>query len=132
MWTKEHVHALLDASPRAVYRALQALYARQTADEQQMQYTAHANGVGFNKRDAEWLSDIARKSKRFGTLTERQLNAVRPRMKFYARQLVEIANAEAKPVPPQLEALMARRPAPATPDLPLTQDDMMVAVGDHI
>jgi hypothetical protein len=136
MWTKEKVHALLDRNPTAVARALLALYARQTADERQMGFTAHANGVGFNKNDAEWLSDIARKYQRYGRwASQKQLDAVRRRMKFYSRQLVEIANANLVPEPEDLNVIdvEARQVEDHIAALEAAQgQSQLVATGDYI
>lgn len=136
MWTKERMHALLDKSDKAVMRALLALYARQTQDEKAMGYTSHANGAGFNKRDAEWLSDIARKVPIYGRLTPRQTAAVRPRMKFYWRQLVDIANANGMPVPQEVDDNVIDVEASVVPDpvasIPLARATGLVETGDYV
>lgn len=80
-------------------RAVLAIYARQTADEQQTDETRHENGVGFNGRDAEFLSSIAKQLQERGftketrdrvPLSYKQLAAIRKSMKKYAGQLARI------------------------------------------
>lgn len=96
VWDKAAVHALLDQNPEAVARALMTIYERQTADEQVSEETRHRNGVGFTGRDANWLTDVAKKWQRYGRwASERQCNAVRKSIKKYWRQLLdEIAEKE--------------------------------------
>jgi hypothetical protein len=94
-WTKEEILALLErggAKAEITYRALQAIYKRQTSDEQQADTTKHHNKVGFNGPDAYILSRIAKNSLSYGHLTVRQNNFVLTRIKKYAGQLVAIAN----------------------------------------
>lgn len=91
-WTKERIHAVLDASDRAVERAVVALYNRQTADEQASHTTKEHNGVGFGYADADFCSDIAKKVQRGWSLNPRQIAVTRNKVKRYHRQLVEIAN----------------------------------------
>jgi len=90
-WTREDVIDLLDASPKAVAKAIIQLYARQTADEQVTKDTKERNGRGFNSNDAPFLSDIAVKLPRYNNhMTPRQLAAARKMLRKYARQLLEI------------------------------------------
>lgn len=113
VWDKAKIHALLDAKPRAVERALLALYARQLPDERTGQQSRHTNGVGFSKFDAPFCSDLAEKIKKGWTLSPKQLAVARNKCKRYHRQLVEIANEqEAAKVP----AIQPAVPAPATPE----------------
>lgn len=93
MWNKESIHNLLDTNPRAVERALVAIYRRQTADEQAQHATRHSNGIGFSAFDAEFCTDVAQKliSGYYNGLTPKQLAVSRNKMKRYWRQLVEVA-----------------------------------------
>lgn len=50
--TKQQIAFLLATSDKAVERAMLAIYARQTQDEQSSQTTKHSNGQGFNAFDA--------------------------------------------------------------------------------
>lgn len=89
IWGKDDIQGLLDSNDRAVSRALMVVYANQTADEQSAGITRHDNGIGFTGRDAEWLTDIAKKWQRYGRwASQKQLNAVRRAMKKYWRQLL--------------------------------------------
>jgi hypothetical protein len=101
-WTKEQIHGLLDRSPKAVGKALLAIAARQTAAELATHQTTEANGMGFNKFDAEFLTDVARKYRHYGSLTPRQLAVVRNKIKRYWRQLIEVAN-QSQVAPPALQ-----------------------------
>lgn len=60
--TREQILLLLATEPKAVERAILAIYARQTAGEQQSATTREQNGRGFNAYDArpgtyyaEWI-----------------------------------------------------------------------------
>lgn len=106
VWGRDEVVALLmrddPVGKRAVTRALELLYKRQTATEQATLSTSERNGRGFNSRDAEFLSDIARKLPRYnGNMTRRQWMAVRDRLVKYWRQILEEIPVEkrAAPVP---------------------------------
>lgn len=90
IWDKDAIQALIDGNDMAVARALMVVYANQTADEQAAGDTKHHNGVGFTGRDAEFLSDVAVKWKRWGRwASARQCNAVRKAIKKYHRQLLQ-------------------------------------------
>lgn len=90
VWDREAIHDLLDRNPKAVANALMVVYANQTADERQMGDARHLNGVGFNKRDAETLTDIAEKWKIWGRwASERQCAYVRRLVKKYWRQVLQ-------------------------------------------
>jgi hypothetical protein len=91
--TKESIQQLLDTNERAVYKALLAIYSRQTAAEQAGHHTREVNGVGFSRFDAPFLTDMVRGYMRYGSLTPRQLAPTRNKMKRYWRQLLEIANS---------------------------------------
>jgi len=98
-WTKERIIDLLDGSEVAVVRGLQAIFARQTADEQSDGTTRHRNARGFAANDAEVLSDIAKKLPRYNNrMTPRQTAFVRTRLKRYWRQLLEEVELAGKPV----------------------------------
>lgn len=78
-----------------IYRMLQAMYLRQTANEQATGDTHVLNGVGFNGRDARFLSAVAQSSKQYNNLTVRQAAAVGKSLIKYSRQLLEIAEEKA-------------------------------------
>jgi hypothetical protein len=90
VWDKEAVQALIDRNDQAVARALLVIYQNQTDDEQASFSTRHQNGVGFTGNDAEWLTDIAVKWKKWGRwASPKQCNAVRRAIRKYHRQLLE-------------------------------------------
>jgi hypothetical protein len=101
-YTKADIVSMLETSDYACERALLALYARQTADEQQTQQTRVRNAQGFCAFDAEFFSSLAHNllSKKQQHLTVNQLACLRKRNKYaqmriakYAQQLADIANA---------------------------------------
>lgn len=94
-YTADTIRALLAADPRAVERAILALYARQTADEQETEATRHDNGAGFNAADARRLSFIATRLQGGMHLRTDTCQRYLPRVAKYARQLADIANANA-------------------------------------
>jgi hypothetical protein len=90
IWDRDSVIHLIDTSKAALAKALWTIYQRQTTDEQRDQATRVANGRGFNSRDAQFLSDVARKLPAYSfNLTDRQVAKVRPMMRKYWRQLLE-------------------------------------------
>lgn len=91
-WNAENVWLILRTNDDQLGRALVALYARQTEDEQEAKVTGHSNGLGFNSVDAPFLSSVAESFNKYGRLTEKQADAVRKCIKKYLRQLVDIAN----------------------------------------
>ena len=94
-WTKEAIRAKLEVSDAWLYRGLSAIYARQTADEQDTNTTNHENGVGFNGVDAEFLSSLAVQVNTVNYLTPKQIGHARTKMLKYAGQLARIANGDA-------------------------------------
>lgn len=96
IWDKDQILELLRVNDKAVARAILALYARQTADEQSGDRTSHSNGVGFNQIDARFMSSVAKALPKWNNhMTERQLKTARKMLPKYHRQLVEIANENA-------------------------------------
>jgi len=92
VWKKEDIHALLENNPKAVRRALLAIYALQTSAEQANHATSDANGVGFSAFDAEFCTDMAEKALKGWSFSEKQMAVTRNKMKRYHRQLIMIAN----------------------------------------
>jgi hypothetical protein len=91
IWTRESLIKLLETSNLGCGKALYGLFQRQTAAEQAQNQTVEHNGRGFNGKDAEWLSDIAKKLPRYDyRMTPRQHKAVARALKKYCRQLLEI------------------------------------------
>jgi hypothetical protein len=100
---KTQIIALLASNNRAVERGLVALYHRQTLDEQTTSTTKHSNGVGFNAKDAEYATYLARWVISGRHLTGRHLEAGRRIATFYARQLAEMSQTRAVPAPRTLK-----------------------------
>lgn len=105
-WSKEEILPMLESNNKAVYRALEVLLERQTADERQSENTVHSNGRGFNARDAKFGTDLANrvihwrsgKSTYLYPLTAYQLAAARRMLRKYAGQLARVANGEEREV----------------------------------
>lgn len=101
MVTREQIVALLKTNDKAIARALVALNARQTADEQASENTRHHNGMGFRPCHARMGTSMAKFFERNGYLTPKQINYWRLPMKggkmkieIYAGQLLEVAKAK--------------------------------------
>jgi hypothetical protein len=105
LWTRERIiDELADpiANRLVIYRMLQAMYRRQTQDEQATGATRHNNGVGFSGVDSVFLSSVAVSSQRYGNLTERQSIKVAKCLRKYVGQLFDIATenlAQKAPLP---------------------------------
>ena len=100
--TVESIRQLLRTNDRAVGRALLALNARQTADEQQAEATKYHNEQGFKPCHAKRGTGMAKFYAKTGFLTPRQLawwRAVTPsgksRIEVYAAQLLRVAEENA-------------------------------------
>ena len=91
--TREQVIELLNTRPAAAEKAILALYARQTEDEQPTLATRHSNGRGFNASDARKMSFIAEFLRKGGHMKAETCRKHAPRLRKYAGQLVEVANA---------------------------------------
>jgi hypothetical protein len=76
---------------RWLYRAILAVYARQTAPEQASRHTVERNGVGFSGVDAKLLSQFAEDLKKYGTLLQWKKNVARRKIIKYTKQLLDIA-----------------------------------------
>jgi hypothetical protein len=102
-YTKEIIAALLVNNDKAVYRALIVLFERQTADERDAGETNHLNGMGFNGRDANFGTSLAKQVIRWQDgltnyahpLTMPQMQAARKMLRKYAGQLAKVANEKA-------------------------------------
>lgn len=91
-WTESEIKENLRKSDKWVERAIVAIYDLQTESEKRAKGTNRYNGVGFNKVDAGFLSDLAESSKKYGGLTEAQIEYGREAIMKYAGQLTAIAN----------------------------------------
>lgn len=106
---KEMIRHNLAVSDVWLWRALLALYARQTATEQQVGHTQNLNSVGFNGADSSLMSSFAvqvqkwvktppKQRKYECPLSVKQLVRARERLPKYAGQLLEIAREKLSPV----------------------------------
>lgn len=89
--TQDEIKAKVANEARWCERAILAIYARQTADEQESYTTTHHNGVGFSACDAEIMTSFALQLRKGRRLSAKQLTIAQKRMPHYARQLNEIA-----------------------------------------
>lgn len=128
-WTRPQMLWVLERSDAAVERGLLALYARQTADEQQTGVTREHNGMGFGAFDAEFLTSCAQQilTNRWGRpegqrLTQRQFAIVRKKVRRYVGQLVLVANDRLNGVQ-QTPDDGGRQPNHTCPDCGGTDDD---------
>lgn len=89
IWDKDAIQDLIDTNDVAVSRALMVVFDNQTTAEKDAGVTTITNGIGFTGRDAEFLTDIANKWRRWGRwASQKQLNAVRKCIRKYHRQLL--------------------------------------------
>ena len=91
-WTKEEIRNLILTRQDALERAILAIHARQTTDEQREDTTKHSNGRGFNSPDARRGSYYARWIKLGRHLTGNHIVKARAMMQKYVGQLVIVAN----------------------------------------
>jgi len=96
--TKEQIITLLQTNDKAVGRALLAINARQTRDEQIAEQTKYHNNMGFTSGDAKRGTSMANYFDRKGYLTVNQLGwwrkknfKGRSRIEKYATQLLIVA-----------------------------------------
>lgn len=99
-WNKEKIREALLAKDENVWSATVMLYRKQTASEQEHSESTQRNGVGFNKRDARFMTSLAEqiiRNKQRGyryLLSEKQTEYARRIIWKYAGQLAKIANGE--------------------------------------
>ena len=91
-WNRQQINDLLRRNPRAVDRAMVALYRRQTQDEQRSDTTRHNNGIGFCSWSARKGSYYAKWVLSGRRLTGRHLQNARRIALHHSRQLGEEAN----------------------------------------
>lgn len=106
-YTKEQIQILLMSNDKAVYRAIVAIYRRQTPNEQSIGVTVEHNGEGFTAIDSMLFSSFAQQILAGRTLSYKQLQLARAGMKKYWAQLIKVAEANdvirAAQQPKQLE-----------------------------
>ena len=93
-YTVEEIRQRISTDPKWVERAITALYARQTSDEQVRGTTMQDNGVGFNGTDSVILSSFAQQIQRGRYLSPKQLAVAFKCVPKYAKQLHRIATTK--------------------------------------
>lgn len=93
LWTEEEVMSLLETNDKVLYGALKHLYTCQTEDEKNAGATQDHNGVGFNAYDADFLTSVCKQLLDRGTLSPKQKEVARKKLKKYKKQLVALANS---------------------------------------
>jgi len=104
IWTDAEIRDTIafGKDPWWVVRAIEAIFERQTEDEQRTESTNLNNKVGFGAADARLMSGFAKQIKEWRDgksnyafpLSPRQIAKARERMPKYAGQLAGIANAK--------------------------------------
>jgi len=96
VFTKNEVRDMIKDVHTPVFvlgHMLVCLFNRQTSQEQDSEYTAHLNSVGFNSTDASFLSSVAKGFLKFNNLAQGQLPYVRRALAKYSGQLSEALNS---------------------------------------
>jgi hypothetical protein len=88
---RDQIKSLLMSDNRAVEKGIVAIFHRQTEDEKCDNATHHTNGRGFNYKDADYGSYLARWVINGRHLTGKHLAAARRMCCLYSRQLEEIS-----------------------------------------
>ena len=129
MVTRDSVIELLKSNDLAVARALVALTARQTQDEQSTEHTRYRNGMGFRPCHARMGTSMSKFFERRGYLTPKQVAYWRAamrdgkmRIEIYAGQLVEVAQVRAAAKAAQKAATLSVTQS-MTPSTDLEIDD---------
>ncbi len=104
LWNKAKIRSLLETSDKAVCRAMEVLYDRQTQDEQQASDTRHSNRMGFRAGGhAISGSYFGRWVKSGRKLTGHHLEKAREIALHYTQQLADVANAKASAAQPVMQ-----------------------------
>jgi hypothetical protein len=98
-YTAETVRAKLLTDDNWLVRGLLAVFALQTEDERVAGNTTHQNGVGFNGVDAPFCTSLVEQFRTRGSLSPKQIAALRKIMPKYAGQLASLANRKAAAAP---------------------------------
>ena len=99
MLVKDRVALLRErfaASDAWALRALEVVYAEQTADEKAAETTIVHNKVGFSGVDGEILSSFARQYAERGRLSPKQMALLKRKMPRYAKQVERLTRSEAE------------------------------------
>lgn len=86
----------LSSDKTKALKALVTIFNHQTEDEKLEEHTRHSNNVGFNHKDAQILTSIAKQYLETGHLTPRQVECVMSMIPKYASQLIRHSLASGK------------------------------------
>jgi hypothetical protein len=103
-YTAETVRTKLLTDDAWLVRGLLAVFALQTEDERVEGNTTHQNGVGFNGVDAPFCTSLVEQFRSRGSLSPKQIAALRKIMPKYSGQLASLANRKAAGAAPQAAA----------------------------
>lgn len=95
-WDKERVRRLIATNDKAVIRGLLALYKRQLPEEKEYASANVENGVGFNRLDTPYLTEMSKKIIEGGGADQKDIDFIRVRLMKYSGQLADIANSKDK------------------------------------
>lgn len=90
-WTAAEISQNIQTNDMWLYRALKALYAHQTDEEQAAGLTKVDNGVGFNAVDSFILTEFAKQLNAKGWLSPRQRDIARTKLRKYSKQIAAFA-----------------------------------------
>lgn len=90
-WNASNIAEMIKKDDHIRERGIRAIYARQTADEQQVRHTKHHNGIGFTAADAPFMSYCARMLAQGKMLSPQDIERSRNILPKYRRQLERIA-----------------------------------------
>lgn len=91
---KGFVKLKLSTDPLWAQKALLRIYEFQTQDEKQRQSTVYYNGVGFTGTDGKILTSLAKQYKKYGRLSEKQMNILFKKTPKYWQQIVKISDEQ--------------------------------------
>jgi len=95
-WTQDMIKSLLKERDDAVERAIIALFNLQNDDEKYNGTTCHLNGVGYNRFDSGYFTNLANKLLRKEHLTTTEIAISRCKLMKYSKQLSTLANNNIK------------------------------------
>ena len=101
---KEKLQKLLDVSDSAVRSATILIYRSQTDSEMKARSSIDYNGVGFNRVDAMFMSEMAELFINNGRVTPSELYRVRSRIKMNWRQLMKASKANIEKMKAEAES----------------------------
>ena len=91
---ERYLKDLLSHNDKAVLKAVEVIYDRQTDEEKYSGETKEENGIGFSKIDARELGDIAKKIKNGKPITKGEFAKARNKIKKYWKNVQSLDNAE--------------------------------------